>query len=164
MGIHLWLCNVGICSLPCSRLSGSSRRSHYLELGVFLSQMVLHMQQVLDCELTEAEDAQEVEVCQVACVLPIQVTKSYNADYPLQHVQVCVLNLQAIKTQSYAMTVCYTLRMCSSQSGLCMAVLHAVQYLTACLQQHSVIHALQVVKMGPGTGECRYPMGPEQAL
>lgn len=62
-----------------------------------MSQMVLHMQQVLGCELTEAEDAQEVEVCQVAGVLPIQVTESYNANYSLEHIQVCVLNLQAIK-------------------------------------------------------------------
>lgn len=87
-----------------------SKRREYLELGVFLSQMVLHMQQVLGCELAEAEDAQKGEVCQVARVLTIQVTKSYNADYSLEHVQVCVLNLQAIRTNCYAITVCHSLR------------------------------------------------------
>lgn len=52
------------------------------------------MQQVLCCELTKAEDAQEVEVGQVAGVLPVQITESDNADYPFQSVQVCVPNLR----------------------------------------------------------------------
>ena len=68
-----------------------------------MSEVVLHMQQVLGCELTEAEDAQKVEVCQVACVLRIQVTKSYNANYLLQRVQISVPDLQACRTCS-----CYT--------------------------------------------------------
>ena len=66
----------------------------HLELGVLLSQVVLHMQQVLCRKLAQAEDAQEVEVCQVAGVLPIYVTKSHNPNHLLKHVQVCLPDLQ----------------------------------------------------------------------
>ena len=111
------LCNVGVCSLSWPSLSGGSRHDGYLEVGVFLSKMVLHMQQVLGCQLTEAKDAQEIEVCQVACVLRIQVTKSYNANDFLQRVQICVTDLQAIMTYSYATAVCHTLWVGSPAAG-----------------------------------------------
>ena len=89
--------------------------------------MFLHMQQVLCCELTKAEDAQEVEVGQVAGVLPVQVTKRHNAYYPLQGVQVCVPNLRwltvvwevlacfwSVTSASSAMKVCAWMQACTT--------------------------------------------------
>ena len=69
------------------------RWAAHLELSIFLGQFVLNMHQVLSSELTKAEDAQEVEVCQVAGVLALKISKGHNAYYPLQRVQVCVPDL-----------------------------------------------------------------------
>ena len=69
------------------------QQANYLELSIFLGELVLNMQEVLGSELTKAEDAQKVEVCQVAGVLSLEIAKGHNAHYPLQCVQVCVPDL-----------------------------------------------------------------------
>lgn len=64
-----------------------------LELDILLSKLLLDVQQVLGCELTQAEDAQEVEVCQVVRVLALQITIGHNAHHPLKGIQVRIPDL-----------------------------------------------------------------------
>ena len=70
----------------------------HLQQAVLPDEPVLDVQQVLDSQLRQPEEAQEAGLCQTLGSLRLQIAKSHGRAASLQCINVCILDLQADRT------------------------------------------------------------------